>query len=225
MSDVDLLARLRNFEDQFVERKVVSDSKDWTNTVVAFANSAPIGLPCILYIGVKDDGQFESRQNDFDSVQKTLNRMLQNIHPRAAYFPKMITDGSNQALAVIVPGSDDSQPELFGKSPEKQSIIHLSWAARANFCLAPNECVLDGGLFAEHFPCQPSRCDKNTAASKIGTTCSAIYCAWTSRTVAKFLPGNQYPVSLKNASWYPIALTPVQNIAEDPAQSRLSSTK
>jgi hypothetical protein len=27
-----------------------------------------------------------------------------------------------------------------------------------------------------------------------------------------YLPGSQYPVSLKNSSWYPIALKPVQNI-------------
>src|ERR1039458_2975608 len=92
VTDADLLARLRNFEDQFVERKTVGDLKDCLKTVVAFANSAPIGMPCVLYVGVKDDGQFEGRHHDFDTVQKTLNRLLQNIYPRAAYFPKLITD-------------------------------------------------------------------------------------------------------------------------------------
>jgi Putative DNA-binding domain len=115
MSDADLLARLRNFEDHFVERKTVSDSKDWLKTVVAFANSAPFGLPCILYIGVRDDGRFEDTQSNFDSVQKTLNRILQNIYPRAAYFPKLITDGTAHALAVIVPGSE-LRPHFSGPS-------------------------------------------------------------------------------------------------------------
>lgn len=106
MSEVDLLARLRNYEDQFVERKTVADLRDALKTVVAFANSAPIGMPCVLYVGVRDDGQFEEKQHDFDSVQKTLNKMLQHIQPRAAYLPKIITEGNKQALAVIVPGSE-----------------------------------------------------------------------------------------------------------------------
>ena len=66
MSDADLLARLCNFEDQFVERKTVADLNDALKTVVAFANSAPLGMPCVLYIGVRDDGQFEDRQHDYD---------------------------------------------------------------------------------------------------------------------------------------------------------------
>ncbi len=114
-SDADLLARLSNFEDHFVERKTVADLNDSLKTVVAFANSAPIGWPCILYIGVKDDGRFEVKQHDFDSVQKTLNRMLQKIYPRAAYLPKLITKGSDTALAVIVPGSE-LRPHFAGPS-------------------------------------------------------------------------------------------------------------
>lgn len=115
LSDADLLARLKNFEDQFVERKTINDGRDWLKTVVAFANSTPIGYPAILYIGVRDDGQFEARSVDFDSLQKKLNREMQSIHPRVAYFPKIITDGTNQALAVIVPGSP-LRPHFSGPS-------------------------------------------------------------------------------------------------------------
>lgn len=115
MSDADLLARMKNFEDHFVERKTCSDSKDWLKTVVAFANSAPIGYPCILYIGVRDCGEIEDRQADFDSLQKTLNRIMQNAYPRVAYLPRIITDGGKQALAVIVPGSS-SGPHFAGPS-------------------------------------------------------------------------------------------------------------
>ncbi|MGA9462275.1 MAG: ATP-binding protein [Terracidiphilus sp.] len=78
LSEADLLARMKNFEDHFVERKVCSDSKDWLKTVVAFANSAPIDYPCILYIGVRDIGEIEDKQSNLDSVQKTLNRILQD---------------------------------------------------------------------------------------------------------------------------------------------------
>jgi hypothetical protein len=40
LSDTDLLLRLTNFEDHFVERKTSGDSRDWLKTVVGFANSA-----------------------------------------------------------------------------------------------------------------------------------------------------------------------------------------
>jgi hypothetical protein len=44
---------------------------------------------------------------------------------------------------------------LEGKSSTDQSLIDLSWAARANFDLEPVEYIFDAGLFAEHYPCQP----------------------------------------------------------------------
>jgi hypothetical protein len=59
LSDADLLARLKNFEDHFVERKTIGDQKDWKKTAVAFANSAPIGYPAVLYIGARENGQIE----------------------------------------------------------------------------------------------------------------------------------------------------------------------
>ena|SRR5438093_783295 len=56
LSDADLLARVLNFEDSFTERKPSRDSRDWKKTLVAFANSAPIGFPAVLFIGVRPDG-------------------------------------------------------------------------------------------------------------------------------------------------------------------------
>lgn len=44
VNDADLLAKMRNYEDHYVERKVVKDDKDWKKTAVGFANSAPVGL-------------------------------------------------------------------------------------------------------------------------------------------------------------------------------------
>ena len=49
----------------------------------------------------------------------------------------------------------DSDPALRAMSREKQTLVQLSWAARANFCRSPNEYVLDAGLFSERYPCQP----------------------------------------------------------------------
>ncbi len=115
MSDADLLARLRDEEDHFVERKTVSDLNDCVKTVVAFANSAPVGWPCVLYVGVRDDGRFEEKEIDFDLTQKSINKKLGGIYPRVAYFPKIISDGTNRALAIIVPGSE-LRPHFAGPS-------------------------------------------------------------------------------------------------------------
>ena len=55
VSDEELLNRFHNSEDAFVERKRFSDTDDWLKTVVAFANSCPIGFWGVLFVGVKDD--------------------------------------------------------------------------------------------------------------------------------------------------------------------------
>jgi hypothetical protein len=106
LSDADLLARLKNFEDHFVERKTSGDKKrDWLKTVVAFANSAPNGYPCVLYLGVKDDGEIEPQSN-LDSLQKSFNQEMKNAYPPVPYLTKTVNDGERQALAVIVLGSE-----------------------------------------------------------------------------------------------------------------------
>jgi len=115
LSDADLLARMRNCEDHFVERKTVKDDKDWKKTAVAFANSAPIGLPAVLYIGVRNSGEIETPQKDLDEIQKKFNAQMQRVYPRIAYVPKIVTENGQQALAVIIPGSD-LRPHFAGLS-------------------------------------------------------------------------------------------------------------
>jgi hypothetical protein len=39
LTDADLLLKLKNFEDNFVERKTCGDGKNWLRAVVGFANS------------------------------------------------------------------------------------------------------------------------------------------------------------------------------------------
>lgn len=115
LNESELLARMRNFEDHLVERKTVRDEKDWKKTAVAFANSAPVGLPAVLYLGVRDTGEIESPQQNLDEVQKKFNRQMERVYPRIAYVPKIITENGRQALAVIVPGSE-LRPHFAGPS-------------------------------------------------------------------------------------------------------------
>jgi hypothetical protein len=45
ISDDDLLSKVKNREDNFIERKPVKDTRGWLHTAVAFANSCPVGYP------------------------------------------------------------------------------------------------------------------------------------------------------------------------------------
>jgi predicted HTH transcriptional regulator len=115
MSDTDLLSRMRNFEDHLVERKTAKDEKDWKKTAVPFANSVPVGLPAVLYIGVRNNGEIETPQTNLDDIQKKFNAQMQRVYPRIAYVPKIIAEGERQALAVIIPGSE-LRPHFAGLS-------------------------------------------------------------------------------------------------------------
>ncbi len=105
----------RNFEDHLVERKTVNDEKDWRKTAVAFANSVAVGVPAILYIGVRDNGDIETPQQNLDHVQKKFNNQMQKVYPRIDYVSKIVNDNGRQALAVIIPGSE-LRPHFAGLS-------------------------------------------------------------------------------------------------------------
>jgi hypothetical protein len=115
LSDADLIARMRNFEDHFVERKTSNDTKDILKTIVAFANSAPLSLPAVLYLGVRDSGEMESPQVNLDGLQKAVNREMQKAYPRIPYLQRVLPFEGRQALAVIVYGSEN-RPHFAGPS-------------------------------------------------------------------------------------------------------------
>ena len=115
ISDTELLSRLKNFEDNFVERKTASDDKDWLRTIVAFANSTPIDGLAILFIGVRDNGEIERRAVDLDSIQKKLAKLTSRTYPRIPYLTRNISCDGLQALAVMVQGSSN-RPHFAGPS-------------------------------------------------------------------------------------------------------------
>ncbi|MCJ7504216.1 MAG: ATP-binding protein [Acidobacteriia bacterium] len=115
LSDQELLLRLRNFEDNFVERKTSADSKDWLKTIVAFANSTPIGYPSLLFIGVRDDGTLEETTPNLDSLQRTFNEKVSAAYPPVYYLARILSVEGKQILAVIVPGSEQ-RPHCAGQA-------------------------------------------------------------------------------------------------------------
>jgi hypothetical protein len=105
LTDDDILSRLSNLEDSFVERKTEGDSGDWLKTVVAFANSLPLGYPAILFIGVRNDGTVQGLENP-ESVQKSLTQKVAQAYPIPYYLMKVLDKEGRRLLAVIVPGSE-----------------------------------------------------------------------------------------------------------------------
>jgi predicted HTH transcriptional regulator len=117
LTDAELLARLTNTEDNFVERKRFSDDREWLRTVVGFANSTPVGFPGTLFIGTYDDGRVETPKIpvNLDSLQKTLSERLNEAWPPIYYLTKILRKDGVQFLAVLVPGSA-IRPHFAGRS-------------------------------------------------------------------------------------------------------------
>jgi predicted HTH transcriptional regulator len=106
-SDPEILKRLKVSEDSFMERKSFGDwKKDAVKTCVAFANSCPFGgPPGVLCIGVKDDGTIETSEQDLDTLQKTLERELEEAYPPVPHHTRVVSAPEGQFVAVIIPGS------------------------------------------------------------------------------------------------------------------------
>lgn len=115
INDEDLLRRLHSFEDAFTERKTSGDSRDWLKTVVAFANSTPVGYPAVLFIGVKDDGTPEDKEVNLDSLEKTLTEKVAKAFPPIYNWTHSFNVNGKQVLAVIIPGSSE-RPHFAGQS-------------------------------------------------------------------------------------------------------------
>jgi hypothetical protein len=129
LTDEDILLRLTAFEDSFVERKTAGDSKDWLKTVVAFANSTPVGEPAILFIGVRNDGSIEGETN-LDSLQRKLSEKLSSAYPSIYYLPKVLHRDGKQFLAVIVPGSEN-RPHFAGQAFVREGSKSISASSKA----------------------------------------------------------------------------------------------
>jgi hypothetical protein len=106
-SDGEILKRLKDGEDSFVERKSFGDWKsDAVKTCVAFANSCPFdGPPGLLCIGVKDDGRIETIEQNLDALQKTLERELEATYPAIPHSTRIIASQEGRFIAVIIPPS------------------------------------------------------------------------------------------------------------------------
>jgi hypothetical protein len=118
LTDADILQRLTNAEDSTVERKVRSDYRDCRKTVVAFANSLPVGDAGIVFVGVDNDGNVESNEPT-EKLQMKISEELNKIYP--PIFPQILTreKEGKKFIVVIVRGSGE-RPHFAGHSYIRQ---------------------------------------------------------------------------------------------------------
>ena len=115
LNEADLLARMRNFEDHIVERKVVKDEKDWKKTAVALqTQSQSAYLPCSTSVfGTPAKSKrhsktwTRSRRSSIDTWKRST--------PGSPMSRRSSLTMDAQALAVVIPGSE-SRPHFAGLS-------------------------------------------------------------------------------------------------------------
>lgn len=114
LTDADILLRLADVEDAFTERKTVNDLNDCLKTVVAFANSTPVGYPAILFVGVRDGGEVEGII-DPDKLQRSVSSKIANVYPPIYTTTRVLEKDGKKFLAAIIPGSED-RPHFAGQA-------------------------------------------------------------------------------------------------------------
>ena len=117
LSDENLLLKLADTEDSFVERKTFSDSSDWLKTAVAFANSCPVGYPGVLFIGVLNDGtpHDPKQRPNLETLQKSFSDRLNEAWPPIYSLSRILRKDGLEFLAVLIPGSS-ARPHFAGPS-------------------------------------------------------------------------------------------------------------
>jgi hypothetical protein len=106
LTDEELGLRLISTEDNFVERKTAGDHKRWIPALVAFANSAPIGFDCVLFIGAWDDGTIEPDLG-LESLQRSFSEKTSDVFPPIPYSTRVYRRERRECLAIVVQGSPE----------------------------------------------------------------------------------------------------------------------
>ncbi len=115
LTDEELLIRLKDAEHDFVERKPKSQRGDWLQTAVAFANSAPIGRPAVLFVGVSDAGVPQEKAEKLEDLETSVAAVIGQAYPAIYFNIRPVRTDEGGCLAVIVPGSP-LRPHFAGKA-------------------------------------------------------------------------------------------------------------
>lgn len=110
----ELLTRLSNREDNFVERKLESvKDEELRRTIVTFANSIPEPRMAVAFFGVHNDGAIQGVANP-DKLQKRIRDICDNVcYPPVNVKMEVLEKDNKSIIAVIIPPSDD-RPHFSG---------------------------------------------------------------------------------------------------------------
>lgn len=112
-----LLSRLGQSEDPWVERKASFDETDVRRTLVGFANSVNEGQTAVLFIGARNDGQHPGVRDADDTQKKLAGVATKKCYPPIEYQTcvlKVEVGGKTvEVLSVMVPFSK-SRPHFGG---------------------------------------------------------------------------------------------------------------
>lgn len=171
LTNEEILLKLGQQEDSFVERKSFNDVNDCLKTAVAFANSTPVGYPAIIFVGVKDNGDLEDIA-DLDKLQRSISERISKAYPTIYTETRILEKDSKKFLAVLVPGSPD-RPHFAGPSfirdgsksiPASESQFKTLLAQRDSkayeilkwkdkditVTMVPKQVLLDGSTLPQH---------------------------------------------------------------------------
>jgi predicted HTH transcriptional regulator len=113
LTRTELVERLAQHEDSFVERKL--EGGDFKPTLVAFANSVPPGRDAVLYIGIRDDGEVVGLANP-DALQKKIQQFCQDTcYPPIAFTTELVAVKEKPVLAIVIPPSPE-RPRFAGSA-------------------------------------------------------------------------------------------------------------
>jgi predicted HTH transcriptional regulator len=114
MMNRQLLSRLKDKEDNFMERKPENaGDRDFKQTIVAFANSVPEGRTAVLFVGIRDDGQPLGVSNT-DSVQKKIRRICASDCFPAIQPVMEVLDLDGKSILAMVIYSSRERPHSAG---------------------------------------------------------------------------------------------------------------
>jgi Putative DNA-binding domain len=106
MPNDNLLTRLGDQEDNFVERKPANPNRDdIRKTVVAFANTVSEDRTGILFIGIRNDGTIEDVPNP-DKLQKTVREVCEkDCYPPIKFLSEVVNTPKGKIVAVVISAS------------------------------------------------------------------------------------------------------------------------
>ena len=114
MTPAELLQRLTDDEDHFVERKSNGVSPgEVRRTATAFANQLATDETGILFIGIANNGDIVGVENT-DSMQKKVRKACHDeCYPLIEYSSQILEKDGKKLLAVVIPASS-TKPHFAG---------------------------------------------------------------------------------------------------------------